>query len=91
MESSVPELTPEQRSLRARIAANTRWANEAGKAQGVRGQKGLRAKFRRDVRAKFPDLAADEIERRTDHALKAHMQRIALKSSKARAAVRNAS
>ena len=80
------QLTPEQRSLRASIAANTRWANENGKTQGVRGQKGLRAKFEREIRAKFPDLGAAEIERRADHALKAHMQRMALKSSKARQA-----
>jgi hypothetical protein len=46
----------------------------------------LRAKFEREIRAKFPDLAADEIERRTDRARRAHMQRLALKSSKARSA-----
>src|SRR5690606_26373245 len=39
-------LTPEQRILRARIAANTRWANEKDRrASGIRGQLGLLEKF----------------------------------------------
>lgn len=79
-------LTPEQRSLRARIASQTRWANESGKTQGQRGQKGLRARFLRETREKYPDLDEPEIQRRADHALKAHMAQLALKSSKARSA-----
>ena len=54
-------LTPEQRSMRASAASNTRWASEDGKAQGKRGQQGLRAKFVRETRAKFPNLDEDQI------------------------------
>jgi hypothetical protein len=80
-------LTPEQRSIRAKIAAHTRWAgNEDRKANAVRAQNGLRAKFVREARAKWPDLAELEIEHRAEHAYLAHMQRLALKSSKARTA-----
>lgn len=79
-------LTPEQRTLRAQIAAYERWANEDGKANAVRAQAGLRARFRREVEQKYPDLPAAELERRADAAYRAHMARLALASSKARRA-----
>jgi hypothetical protein len=81
-------LTPEQRTLRAKIAINTRWANEDGRASAIRANKGLQAKFIRETHEKFPDLGHAELERRATAAFRAHMQRLALKSSKARA-VRN--
>ena len=77
-------LTPAQRSIRARIAANTRWSAEDGRANAQRAQAGLRAKFVREIRERFPELSPAEIERRADSAFRAHMQRLALKSSKAR-------
>jgi hypothetical protein len=83
-------LTPEQRSIRARIAASTRWAAEDGQANGRRGQKGLRDKYVREAREKFPGLPEDQIQRRAAHALRAHMLQMALKSSKARETRRTA-
>ena len=77
-------LTPAQRSIRARIAAHTRWSTEDGKANAQRAQAGLQARFVRETRERFPDLPDAEIERRADSAFRAHMQRLALKSSKAR-------
>jgi hypothetical protein len=79
-------LTPAQRSIRARIAANSRWAAEDGKANAQRAQAGLRAKFVRDTRERFPDLSDADIERRAESAYRAHMQRLSLRSSKARGA-----
>jgi hypothetical protein len=79
-------LTPEQRSIRARIAALSRWAAEDSKASAERGQKGLRDKFRREIAATFPDLPAAELERRAEAAYRAHMSRLAFASSKARGA-----
>jgi len=79
-------LTPAQRSIPARIAANTRWSAEDGKGNAQRAQAGLRARFLRETRERFPDLSPAEIERRADSAFRAHMQRLALKSSKARGA-----
>ena len=78
-------LTPEQRSTRARIAALTRWSKEDPKAQAQRMQDGMMDRFRREV---DPDgtLPAAERERRAVAARKAHMQRLALASSKARGA-----
>jgi hypothetical protein len=77
-------LTPAQRSTRARIAANTRWSGENGKANAERAQAGLKAKFVRETRERFPELSEPEIQRRAESAYRAHMQRLALKSSKAR-------
>lgn len=78
-------LTPEQRRLRAQIAANTRWAREDPTANAARGQAGLLAKFENDV---DPDGTLDPAERtrRAEAARKAHMLRLALASSKARSA-----
>jgi hypothetical protein len=77
-------LTPEQRSLRARIAANTRWSRESGRPNAIRGQRGLYAKFEKQV---DPEGRLSPVERakRTEAAYRAHMARLALKSSKARA------
>lgn len=80
-----PPLTPEQRSLRARIAANARWAKDGErKANSERAQRGLLARFEREV---DPDGTLPEAERvrRAENARQAHMQRLAFKSSKARA------
>ena len=79
-------LTPDQRSTRAKIAAAARWSAEDGHKNAIRAQQGLRAKFYRETRERFPDLPEDQIERRSEHAYKAHMLRLALKSSKARQA-----
>jgi hypothetical protein len=77
-------LTPEQRTLRARIAAAARWAGEDPAANAARGQAGLINRFRREV---DPDgtLPEAERERRAQSAYRAHMSRLALASSKARA------
>jgi hypothetical protein len=76
-------LTPEQRSLRGRIAA--RWSREDGKTNAQRAQAGLLAKFVDQV---DPDrvLPEDERLRRAETARRAHMQRLAFLSSKARTA-----
>lgn len=76
-------LTPEQRRLSAQIAANARWSREDGHANAARARAGLRAKFEREV---DPDGTLDEAERmrRADCAERAHMQRMALKSARAR-------
>lgn len=79
-------LTPAERSLRASIAAHTRWANSS-KAERQRiadnGQAGLLRKFAAEI---DPDgtLPADERDRRARNALHAHMKRLALHSSQTR-------
>lgn len=79
-------LTPEQLSLRARLAALTRWSTEDPRPTAERAQRGLRARFERETRERFPNLPGDELARRAEAAFKAHMARLAFASSKARAA-----
>jgi hypothetical protein len=78
-------LTAAQRKLRAQLAANTRWSREDPAPTAARGQAGLLARFEREV---DPDgtLSPQERARRTQAALRAHMKRLALASSKARSA-----
>ena len=81
--SGASKLTPTQRTMRARIAANTRWSQESPTATAARGQAGLMAKFVDQV---DPDRVLPEAERnrRAEAARRAHMQKLAFASSKAR-------
>ena len=82
-------LTPAQRSLKASIAANARWSREDPAGNAARGQAGLAAKFEREgreAREADPGASDAEIARRAECAHRAHMQRLAYASSKARAA-----
>ena len=77
-------LTPAQRSMRARIAANTRWSRDGERrANAERAQRGLLAKFEAEV---DPDGVLPEAERvhRAKAARRAHMAGLAFRSSKAR-------
>ena len=82
-------LTPAQRTIRARLAASTRWANEHPAEQAKKGQEGLLLRFEREV---DPDGTLDPAERRrrAESARRAHMSRLAFKSSKARSVPRDA-
>jgi hypothetical protein len=77
-------MTPEQRALRARAAAHTSWANTADpRKRTAPARKGFMARFEREV---DPDgkLSQEERQRRAESAMKAHMAKLALKSSRAR-------
>ena len=76
-------LSPEQRTLRAQIAANTRWSTEDPGPAMEKVREGFLRKFEEQV---DPDrvLIPQERERRALAARRAHMQRLALKSSRAR-------
>ena len=79
-------LTPAERSLRASIAAHTRWANTRTaerKRVADRGHDALLATFARQV---DPTEVLPEAERVTlaQNAYNAHMKRLALRSSQAR-------
>jgi hypothetical protein len=82
-------LTPEQRSLRSRMAANTRWSREDGHAGTAAARRGFADRFEREV---DPDglLTPGERAKRAERARKAHMQKLALKSARARTARKQA-
>ena len=78
-------LTPEQRSLRARLAAHTKWsACSDPVAATAPARAAFSARFERQV---DPDGALPPAERarRAEHLRKAHFARLALKSAQARA------
>jgi len=80
------KLTPEQRSLRARIASHESWARTPdASARTAPGRKAFLDRFEKQV---DPDgeLSATERARRADHARKAYFARLALKSARARRA-----
>lgn len=77
-------LTPAERTLRAQIAANTRWGRTKDrKAATAAARVGMRTKFEREV---DPDgsLDPDERDRRVDSLMRAHMQRMTLAAKRAR-------
>jgi hypothetical protein len=76
-------LSPSERSLRAQIAANTRWS----RADGAEGTAAARAAFLAKFEAEVDpnnELSPAERQRRAERARKAHFQRLALKSAQAR-------
>ncbi len=82
-------LTPSQRSMRAQIAANTRWAHTDRRKASEDARQRQMAKYEALV---DPDgtLEPDERSRRADNARKAAMQTLALRSAKARRLAREA-
>lgn len=76
-------LTPEQRTLRARLAVQTMHAQ--GKTNTAPATAASMARFEREV---DPDGTLDPAERarRAEHARKAYFTRLAYKSARARAA-----
>ena len=78
------DLTPAERTLRARMASHASWANtEDVDARTKPGRDAFLSKFERDV---DPDGVLPELERkrRAEHARKAYFARLALESAKAR-------
>lgn len=83
-------LTPAQRTLHARLAAHTSWANTTDPlARTAPARAASNARFEREV---DPDgvLPPDERARRADHARKAYFTRLALKSAQSRRRAGNA-
>lgn len=76
-------MTPAERTMRASIAALTRWSREDGVAGTAKARDAFLASF---VRAVDPlgVLPEEERRRRAERARKAHFRRLALKSAKAR-------
>lgn len=76
-------LTPEQRRMRASIAALARWSKEDPTENARRGQAGLLARFEREV---DPNNELPEAERlrRAEAARRKHMTQLAFRSSKSR-------
>lgn len=77
-------LTPTERSIRARIAANTRWAQEPDRLAAT--APGRRAAFEKLLDEVDPQRVLTEAERlkRVKNAQQAHLARVRLAASKNR-------
>lgn len=83
-----PDRTQASRVLAARIAAAERWGRCPDRSQATApARAGLRAKFARQVDPNGR-LEPDELERRVDSLMRAHMLRMSLAAKNARAAKR---
>jgi len=79
-----PPLTPEQRSMRSRIAAYTLHATHDPKVTTKPGRDAFMSRFEKEVDPEGR-LEPQERMRRAELAKKAYFTKLALKSSKARA------
>jgi hypothetical protein len=77
------ELTPAQRTLRARIASQTRWSMADPVAGTAPARRAFFERFEKQVDPEG-QLSAAERQRRAKLALRAHMSRLALQSSRVR-------
>ncbi len=80
----MPALSPEQRKLRASIAAHSRWSKTPTAErtrQAERGQAGLLARFGAEVDPQGV-LPPEECDKLARNAYQAHMKRLALRSSR---------
>lgn len=78
------ELTPEQRSLRSRMAAHRSWACTADRTERTRpAREAFMRRFEDEVDPERK-LSLNERIRRAEQARKAHFVQLALRSSRAR-------
>jgi hypothetical protein len=83
-------LSPEQRSLRASIGAHALHAQYDSREITANARAARFEKFLRKVDQETPGLPESERLRRAEHLLRAEMKRLALRSSRARAARKRA-
>ncbi len=74
-------LSPEQRRIRASLAAHEMHARHDPREITAAARAGFLAKFIREVDAATPGLPEAERLRRAEHLMRAHMKRLALASS----------
>ncbi|MDT0472966.1 hypothetical protein RM863_12615 [Streptomyces sp. DSM 41014] len=80
-------MDPQDRSLRARLAAHTSWANTLDPAsRTAKARAAAAGRFEREARELHPDATDEQITRVAEHLKSAHFSRIALKAAAARRA-----
>lgn len=77
-------LSPEERSLRARIGAHALHGSHDSRGLTANARAAFLQRFVDQVDQESPGLPEGERLRRAEHLLRAHMARLALRSSKAR-------
>lgn len=77
-------LSPEQRSLRASLAAHELHARHDSRELTANARAAFLKRFVDQVDQESPGLPEGERIRRAEHLLRAHMRRLALRSSRSR-------
>ncbi|MFF7534916.1 hypothetical protein ACIP6Q_39265 [Streptomyces bobili] len=81
------EMDPQERSLRARLAVHTSWANTLDPAsRTAKARAAAAGRFEKKARELHPDATDEQIIRVAEHLRKAHFSAMALKSAAARRA-----
>ena len=80
-------MNPQDRSLRASLAAHTSWANTLDPAsRTAKARAAANGRFEKQARELHPDATDDQIARAAEHLRKAYFKRLALASAKSRRA-----
>lgn len=80
-------MNPEDRALRARLAAHTSWANTLDPAsRTAKARAAANGRFEKQARELHPDATDEQIARVAEHLKSAHFSRIALQAAAARRA-----
>ncbi|MFG2759487.1 hypothetical protein [Streptomyces wuyuanensis] len=78
-------MNPTERSLRARLAVHTSWANTLDPAaRTAPARKAAATRFEKQARELHPEATDEQIARVAEHLKKAHYTRMGLASGKAR-------
>ncbi|MET8297435.1 hypothetical protein ABZW02_25755 [Streptomyces sp. NPDC005180] len=78
-------MTPEERSLRARLAAHISWASTPDPtSRTAKARAAAAGKFEQQAREMYPGGSDEQIARTAKHLRSAHFSRMALKSAMAR-------
>lgn len=78
-------MDPQERSLRASLAAHTSWANTLDpKSRTAKARAAANGRFEQQARELHPDATDEEIARVAEHLKSAHFKRLALAAAKAR-------
>ena len=81
----MPARSAEERALIARIASASRWAGVPDRTAATEKMRAARrAQFERQAQELCPGLTGDELARRADDLMRAHMLRMTLKARQAR-------
>ncbi|MFH9014011.1 hypothetical protein ACH4C6_21850 [Streptomyces sp. NPDC017943] len=80
-------MDPQDRTLRARLAVHTSWANTLDpKSRTAKARAAAAGRFEKKARELHPDASDEQIARVAAHLKKAHYAAMALASAKARRA-----
>ncbi|MDX2696234.1 hypothetical protein [Streptomyces ipomoeae] len=80
-------MNPQERTLRASLAAHASWANTLDpRSRTAKARAAANGRFEREAREKHPHATDEQIARVAEHLRSAHFKRLALASARARRA-----